>query len=65
MYIADTVPGVRITAVEISPNRANVMASLVAKYGLGGRIEVVVADGVSFDAGEGYQRVLVDAECTH
>lgn len=65
MYLADMLQEVSIVGVEIGVNRANVMRSLVSKYGLEGKIQVVVADGVEYDCGDRFDRVLVDAECTH
>lgn len=65
MLIADYCPNVKITGVEINQNRANVMKSLIKKYHLSDRITVVTADGVKYDGGEQFDRVLIDAECTH
>ncbi len=63
--MADTYQDVKIVGVEISVNRANVMNSLIKKYGLDKRIEVVIVDGVKYEDKDKFDRVLVDAECTH
>ena len=65
MLIADHHPGVKIVGVEINVNRGNVMKSLVKKYRLEGQIEVVAADGLTYDDAAPFDRVLIDAECTH
>lgn len=41
------------------------MNSLIKKYGLHEVISVKIADAVTFDEPEAYDRVLIDAECTH
>lgn len=41
------------------------MRNLVRKYKLDSSIEVVVADGVTYCNEQHFDRVLVDAECTH
>ena len=65
MYACDLQPKLKVTGVEINPVRANVMKSLISKYGLEDRIKVVVEDGTKFESEEFFDRVLVDAECTH
>lgn len=65
MYLADSLKEVHITGVEININRANVMKNLISKYGLDGKIDVCVEDGLAFNSNQLYDRVLVDAECTH
>jgi 16S rRNA C967 or C1407 C5-methylase (RsmB/RsmF family) len=61
MYACDSVAGVKVTGVEINQNRANVMKSLINKYGLSDRIEVVVEDATKFEPEKLFDRVLVDA----
>jgi hypothetical protein len=41
------------------------MRSLIKKYQLHDQISVVIDDGVKFDCEDRFDRVLVDAECTH
>ena len=65
MLMADLCPDVQITGVQININRANVMKNLVKKYGLDKQICVVTADGVKYQSADKFDRVLVDAECTH
>jgi 16S rRNA (cytosine967-C5)-methyltransferase len=65
MFIADICENITIKGVEISNNRANVMKNLIKKYNLDKRIEVIVEDGLKYDSEELFDRVLVDAECTH
>lgn len=65
MYLADSLKDVKIIGVEISANRANIMKNLVRKYGLEDKIEVRVEDAVTFDSEIRFDRVLIDAECTH
>jgi 16S rRNA C967 or C1407 C5-methylase (RsmB/RsmF family) len=65
MLMADSHDGVSITGVEISVNRANIMKNLVKKYGLEQQIKIVTEDGLKYDSSESFDRVLVDAECTH
>jgi len=52
--------GARVTAVEVSPHRAE----LVAKSTDGLPVTVVTADGREFTADEPFDRVLVDAPCS-
>jgi 16S rRNA (cytosine967-C5)-methyltransferase len=61
MFACDSVAGVKVTGVEINQNRANVMKSLINKYGLSDRIEVVVEDATKFEPEKLFDRVLVDA----
>ena len=65
MLIADHNKDVKITGVEISVNRANIMKNLLKKYHLENQIEVITEDGLTYDNKELFDRVLVDAECTH
>lgn len=48
MLIADLNKEVKITGVEISPNRVNIMKNLVKKYHLDDQISIITADGVKF-----------------
>lgn len=41
------------------------MKSLIKKYNLQKQIEVIVADGLKYDSPNLFDRVIVDAECTH
>lgn len=41
------------------------MKNLVKKYKLDHKIQVKVEDAVTFDSKVKYDRVLIDAECTH
>ena len=41
------------------------MKSLVKKYNFEDKIDVIVADGLIFSSEEKFDRVLIDAECTH
>lgn len=41
------------------------MRNLVKKYNLDDKIQIIVADGIKFENDEKFDRVLVDAECTH
>ncbi len=41
------------------------MKNLVKKYKLDHKIQVKVEDAVTFDSEVKYDRVLIDAECTH
>lgn len=52
--------GARVTAVEVSPHRAE----LVAKSTSGLPVTVVTADGREFESDELFDRVLVDAPCS-
>ena len=63
--MADLFPDVSIVGVEINVNRANVMKNLVKKYRLDKQISVVTAHGIKYESAELFDRVLVDAECTH
>ena len=65
MLMADLFPDVRIVGVEINVNRANVMKNLVKKYRLDKQISVITEDGLKYESAELFDRVLVDAECTH
>jgi 16S rRNA C967 or C1407 C5-methylase (RsmB/RsmF family) len=65
MLIADLNKEVKITGVEISPNRVNIMKNLVKKYHLDDQISIITADGVKFYSEKQFDRVLIDAECTH
>lgn len=65
MLMADSFKEITIKGVEINHNRANVMKSLISKYKLDGKIEVIETDGLKFSSQEPFDRVLVDAECTH
>lgn len=65
MYACDIKPQVTVTGVEINQNRANVMKNLITKYNLSDRIKVQVQDATKYDSIELFDRVLVDAECTH
>ena len=66
MYLADSLKDIKITAVEINENRAQIMKNLIKKYNLSDKITVVVEDGVTFKSEpENFDRILIDAECTH
>ena len=58
-----------LTGVDISGGRLEVTRSLFRKYGFEGKIRLFCEDGVKFagltEEGGRYDRVLVDAECTH
>ena len=41
------------------------MKNLIKKYKLDHKIDVVVADGLIYFSEEKFDRVLIDAECTH
>ena len=41
------------------------MRNLINKYGLNNKISIKVEDGVKFQSEVNFDRVLVDAECTH
>ena len=41
------------------------MKSLIKKYNLEKQISVVTADGLNYKSVDLFDRVLVDAECTH
>ncbi len=63
--------GADLTAVEVSPHRADLVRTTLAALGrradeLGRRVDVVTTDGrtVGEDEPEAYGRVLVDAPCT-
>jgi 16S rRNA C967 or C1407 C5-methylase (RsmB/RsmF family) len=65
LYIADLLPdGAKVVGVDISKNRLNVTRSLVKKYKQT-NVEIVEADGTSYQSDELFDKVLVDAECTH
>lgn len=65
MYIADLLKDGKVTGVDISQNRLNVTRSLVKKYKLEDKVELVQEDGTIYSSDEKFDKVLVDAECTH
>lgn len=54
-----------IIGVDINQNRLNVCKNIISKYKLDDSVELVCADGVEYANGQLFDRVLVDAECTH
>ena len=48
MYLADSVEKIEIKGIEINHNRANIMKSLVKKYDLIDKIQVIVEDGTTY-----------------
>ncbi|KRX05989.1 hypothetical protein PPERSA_01067 [Pseudocohnilembus persalinus] len=54
-----------IVGVDISHNRLSVSKNIVNKYQLGEYIELVEQDGTKYNSERLFDRVLVDAECTH
>lgn len=56
-------PAGRVVAVERDAGRAAEMRSLCRRVGAA-NVEVVVGDGTELGAGDGYDRVLVDAPCS-
>lgn len=48
MLMADCFKEISIKGVEISHNRANIMRSLIGKYKLNHKIEVIEEDGLKY-----------------
>ena len=64
LYMAEKLAGTgTITGVDISDSRLKTCSSLLQKYGYTAKL--IQADGRTFNDGEVYDKVLVDAECTH
>lgn len=53
-----------LTGVDINSKRLGICSSLLKKYGLD-FIELKECDGTKFESGKLYDKILVDAECTH
>jgi 16S rRNA C967 or C1407 C5-methylase (RsmB/RsmF family) len=51
--------------IDISENRLNIARSLVKKYGHEDMITLIQGDGTSYQGEKDFDKVLVDAECTH
>lgn len=65
-YIADLLgKDGKVVGVDISQNRLNIARSLVEKYGVSDKVEFVLGDGTTYECKELFDKVLVDAECTH
>ena len=54
-----------IIGVDANYNRCKVMESLVKKYGFEKQIQVLNVDGIHYEDENKFDRVLIDAECTH
>jgi 16S rRNA C967 or C1407 C5-methylase (RsmB/RsmF family) len=54
-----------LVGVDVAVHRVNTCRNIVRKYGLQGFAKVLLGDGREFEDTEGFDRVLVDAECTH
>jgi len=64
LYAAERLAGLgSITGVDISESRLHTCRSLLQKYGH--EAQLFQADGCTFEAGQLYDKVMVDAECTH
>lgn len=64
LYAAERLAGTGgITGVDVSETRLQTCRSLLQKYAY--EAELFQADGRSFEGGKLYDKVLVDAECTH
>lgn len=69
MYCRDLMENGSVTGVDISETRMEVTRSLLKKYGHENHVKLYCEDATKFDKGPAkdklYDRVLVDAECTH
>lgn len=54
-----------LTGVDISKDRLNICRNLLKKYGYSEKVKVVQADGTSYKSEIQYDKILLDAECTH
>lgn len=55
----------KAVGVDINETRLNTCRSIVKKYKLDHIIKLELSDGTTYDKESQFDRVLVDAECTH
>lgn len=68
-YIADLMSSFgddrKLFGLDINENRLNIARSLVKKYGHEKIVTLIQADGTTYQGEKDFDKILVDAECTH
>ncbi|CAD8122478.1 unnamed protein product [Paramecium sonneborni] len=55
----------KVFGIDISQNRLNITQSIVNKYQLEKQVELILEDGTKYQSPIQFDKVLIDAECTH